>query len=202
MSEAVKLSRCGDIVEWSPDKRFGRFPRKKGEGATKTVYEACDLREGTLVAWSEISTALLSSDERARVNAEASLLSQVDHVNIIKFFGTWSDETKVVLVTALVESGDLLHFYRVHQNVKLKIIKRWCRQIIAGIRYLHSFEPPIIHRDLKCENILFNAADGNLKLADFGLSTRVVDQGTCATVSVLPDTPGLWHTSSPPSFHD
>jgi hypothetical protein len=93
---------CGEIVEWSPERRFGRFPRKKGEGATKTVYEACDLREGTLVAWSEISTELLSKEERARVNAEVALLEKINHVGIINFFATWSTQTKVVLITALV----------------------------------------------------------------------------------------------------
>jgi serine/threonine protein kinase len=162
---------CGEIVEWSPDRRFGRFPRKRGEGATKTVYEACDLREGMLVAWSEISTELLSRDERARVNAEAALLQQVDHPSIIEFLATWSSETKVVLVTALVESGDLMHFYRSHPRVKLKIIKRWCRQIIAGIRYLHSFSPPIIHRDLKARSAALTRA----------MSTSVCPVGTTQT---------------------
>lgn len=142
---------CGEIVEWSPapyERRFGRFPRKKGEGATKTVYEACDLKEGKLVAWSEVPTSALTPEERSRVRAEVVLLEQVKCDQIVEYLATWATEGKVVLITALCESGDLLNFVRSH-SVKLKVIKKWCRQIISGIKYLHSFYPPIIHRDLK-----------------------------------------------------
>ena len=203
------LPRCGEIVEWSlgPERRFGRFPNKKGEGATKTVYEACDLKEGKLVAWSEISTSSLTPEERARVNAEVALLEQVKCDQIVEYLATWATGEKVVLITALCESGDLLNFLRSH-NVKLKVIKKWSRQIISGLRYLHSFDPPIIHRDLKvsccclrcasffgshqrappqCENVLYNATDGTLRLTDFGLSTQEGDRGTCALVGVSRD---------------
>lgn len=154
-SPTSELPRCGEIVEWSLapyERRFGRFPRKRGEGATKTVYEACDLKEGKLVAWSEISTSSLTPEERARVNAEVALLEQVKCDQIVEYLATWATDDKVVLITALVESGDLLHFVRSH-NVKLKVIKKWCRQIISGIKYLHSFYPPIIHRDLKVSRV-------------------------------------------------
>ena len=34
-------------------------------------------------------------------------------------------------------------------KVKLKTIKDWCRQILRGLEYLHTHDPPIIHRDIK-----------------------------------------------------
>ena len=159
-SPCEAVPRCGDIVEWSLDRRFGRFQNKKGEGAIKTVYEACDLKEGKLVAWSEISTSALTQEERSRVNAEVALLEQVRSSQIVEYLATWATEEKVVLITALVESGDLLHFVRSHR-AKLKVIKKWCRQIISGIKYLHSFYPPIIHRDIKVSksaSLLSNAS--------------------------------------------
>jgi WNK lysine deficient protein kinase len=57
----------------------------------------------------------------------------------------------------------------------LKIVKRWARQILKGLAYLHSYDPPIIHRDIKvkfhlmqCDNIFINGATGEVKIGDMG----------------------------------
>lgn len=51
---------------------------------------------------------------------------------------------------------------------KLKVIKYWCTQILNGLEYLHSKR--VIHRDLKCENILIDTNNNELKIGDLGLS--------------------------------
>src|SRR6185295_7206470 len=50
----------------------------------------------------------------------------------------------------------------------MKIVKRWSRQILKGLRYLHSHDPPIIHRDIKCDNLFINGAHGEVKIGDMG----------------------------------
>lgn len=50
----------------------------------------------------------------------------------------------------------------------MKIVKRWSRQILKGLVYLHSQVPPIIHRDIKCDNIFINGAHGEVKIGDMG----------------------------------
>jgi serine/threonine protein kinase len=45
-------------------------------------------------------------------------------------------------------------------------------QVISAIEYLHSFAEPIIHRDIKPDNILLDA-DENIKIADFGSANAV-----------------------------
>lgn len=50
----------------------------------------------------------------------------------------------------------------------MKIVKRWSRQILKGLLYLHSCNPPIIHRDIKCDNIFINGAHGEVKIGDMG----------------------------------
>jgi serine/threonine protein kinase len=47
---------------------------------------------------------------------------------------------------------------------------RWCRQILTALVYLHSHVPPIIHRDLKLDNIFVNGSTGEIRIGDFGLS--------------------------------
>ena len=57
------------------------------------------------------------------------------------------------------------------KRVSLKIIKQWCRQILRGLQFLHSRNPPIIHRDLKCDNIFISGTTGQVKVGDLGLAT-------------------------------
>ena len=45
-------------------------------------------------------------------------------------------------------------------NLDLRAIKSWSRQILRGLDYLHSHDPPIVHRDLKCDNIFLNQNQG------------------------------------------
>lgn len=56
----------------------------------------------------------------------------------------------------------------VEQNVKP--IRKWCQQILTGIAYLHSRTPPIIHRDIKCDNIFIDGTSGTIKIGDLGLA--------------------------------
>lgn len=185
---------ASDIVETSPapyEGRFGRFARLLGEGAVKSVYEAVDKDHGKLVAWNEVRSQHLSEEQRSRLEREVEILGGVRNANIIDFYGAWSTADRFVFITEIVESGDLQRFVSTHP-VKLKIIKRWCRQILSALAYLHAQSPPIIHCDVKCENMLYNAAEGTIKIGDLGLSTTndsvgaVAGDGDCANVCGTP----------------
>lgn len=53
----------------------------------------------------------------------------------------------------------------------MKAIKNWARQILTGLDFLHSQNPPVIHRDLKCDNLFINGNHGEIKIGDLGLAT-------------------------------
>ena len=53
----------------------------------------------------------------------------------------------------------------------MKVIRNWSRQILRGLQFLHSRTPPIIHRDLKCDNIFITGTTGSVKIGDLGLAT-------------------------------
>lgn len=69
-----------------------------------------------------------------------------------------------------LDSHSFFHFRYIRklQTPNYKVIKRWCRQILKGLLYLHSHDPPIIHRDIKCDNIFINGAHGEVKIGDMG----------------------------------
>lgn len=52
----------------------------------------------------------------------------------------------------------------------MRAIKIWARQILSGLIYLHGHDPPVIHRDLKCDNIFVNGHLGQVKIGDLGLA--------------------------------
>lgn len=57
-----------------------------------------------------------------------------------------------------------------HRRVNIRAVKHWCRQILRGLLYLHNHKPPVIHRDLKCDNIFVNGNQGEVKIGDLGLA--------------------------------
>ena len=66
---------------------------------------------------------------------------------------------------------DINRYLKRFKGVKEKILKSWCRQILKGLLFLHTRTPPIIHRDLKCDNIFINGTTGLVKIGDLGLAT-------------------------------
>ena len=66
------------------------------------------------------------------------------------------------------------------------MIKSWTRQIIQGLKYLHEREPPIIHRDLKSDNVFITGSTGSVKIGDYGLAT-IKRQTFANTVAGTPE---------------
>lgn len=161
------------IVERSPGGRYVRFMEKLGSGASKDVYRAYDTQEGIEVAWNVVNLSGVPKSERNRIVNEVRLLERLHHRNIISFHGSWvnRERQEVNFVTEILSSGTLKSFIAKVQVIRWKIAKRWAVQILKGLEYLHSQDPPVIHRDLKCENIFINGTSGDLRIGDLGLST-------------------------------
>ncbi|KAF5739527.1 hypothetical protein HS088_TW12G00733 [Tripterygium wilfordii] len=145
-----------------------------GKGASKTVYRAFDQYEGIEVAWNQVKLHdfLRSPEDLERLYCEIHLLKTLKHKNIMKFFTSWVDTThrNINFVTEMFTSGTLRQYRLKHKRVDIKAVKQWCRQILRGLFYLHSHDPPVIHRDLKCDNIFVNGNQGEVKIGDLGLA--------------------------------
>lgn len=167
-----------DVVERSPNNRYVRYNELLGRGACKSVYKGFDEVNGIEVAWNQVmlDDAMRCPEHLARVYSEVHLLQTLKHENIIKSHNYWPDNEKKTLnlITELFTSGSLRQYRKKHKNVDLKAIKNWARQILRGLAYLHSHQPPIIHRDLKCDNIFVNGNHGEVKIGDLGLATLML----------------------------
>jgi WNK lysine deficient protein kinase len=97
----------------------------------------------------------------------------LDHANIIRCLRCWQDQDQhcVNLLTEYFTSGNLRDYRQKHKHLELKAVKKWSRQILQGLNYLHSKAPPIIHGDLRCDKIYINGHSGDVKIGDLGLAT-------------------------------
>ena len=80
-----------------------------------------------------------------------------------------------MFITEIMTAGTLKEYIQKYKVFKLKHIKNWCQQILQCVSYLHSQSPPIIHRDLKCDNIFINGDSSDICIGDLGLSTQARD---------------------------
>ncbi|XP_062099190.1 mitogen-activated protein kinase kinase kinase 1-like [Humulus lupulus] len=155
----------------------GRFKRnitywQKGEllgrGSFGSVYEGI-ADDGFFFAVKEVS--LLDQGDQGKqsiyqLEQEIALLSQFEHENIVQYYGTDTDDSKLYIFLELVTKGSLQRLYQ-RYNLRDSQVSAYTRQILLGLKYLHDRN--VVHRDIKCANILVDA-NGSVKLADFGLA--------------------------------
>ncbi|XP_025135886.1 serine/threonine-protein kinase WNK4 isoform X3 [Bubalus bubalis] len=162
-------------VATSPDGRYLKFDIEIGRGSFKTVYRGLDTDTTVEVAWCELQTRKLSRAERQRFSEEVEMLKGLQHPNIVRFYDSWKSVLRgqvcIVLVTELMTSGTLKTYLRRFREMKPRVLQRWSRQILRGLHFLHSRVPPILHRDLKCDNVFITGPTGSVKIGDLGLAT-------------------------------
>ncbi|KPP67515.1 serine/threonine-protein kinase WNK3-like [Scleropages formosus] len=162
-------------VATSPDGRFLKFDIELGRGAFKTVYKGLDTETWVEVAWCELQDRKLTKAEQQRFKEEAEMLKGLQHPNIVRFYDSWESvlpgKKGIVLVTELMTSGTLKTYLKRFKVMKPKVLRSWCRQILKGLQFLHTRSPPIIHRDLKCDNVFITGPTGSVKIGDLGLAT-------------------------------
>ena len=168
--------------------RFQRYRKSLGKGAFKSVFEGFDTEHGNLVAWNQVERGNLDGKKYDEFLKEVLTLQMLNHPSIIKMSEWWESEDKchVVFITELMTSGDLKKYIR-QRKVNLRMTRKWARQILQALDYLHTnFDHPIVHRDIKCDNIFINGNLGEVKLGDLGLSTSMT-QTHAASVLGTPE---------------
>ncbi|KAE9610243.1 putative protein kinase WNK-NRBP family [Lupinus albus] len=179
-----------DVLETDPTCRYIRYKEVIGKGAFKTVYKAFDEVDGIEVAWGQvhIDEVLQSPGDLERLYSEVHLLKSLRHNNIVRFYNSWIDNKNktVNMITELFTSGSLRQYRIKHKKVDMKVVKGWARQILTGLNYLHNHNPPIIHRDLKCDNIFINGHQGEVKIGDLGLAT-FLEQSNAKSIIGTPE---------------
>ncbi|XP_039215606.1 cyclin-G-associated kinase isoform X5 [Crotalus tigris] len=169
----------GQVVEMGEMKL--RIKKVIAEGGFAFVYEAQDLGSGKDYALKR----LLSNEEeknKAIIQEVCFMKKLSGHPNIVQFcsaasIGKEESDTgqgEFLLLTELCK-GQLVEFLKKVESkgplscdTVLKIFYQTCR----AVQHMHKQKPPVIHRDLKIENMLISN-QGTIKLCDFGSATVV-----------------------------
>jgi eukaryotic-like serine/threonine-protein kinase len=151
-----------------------------GEGAFAEVYRIKHRFLGRQ-AMKVFKAVGMTIQEIERALSEAIILSRIGHPNIIRVFDanvtTTSQGTCGFFTMEYVAGGTLENFWRSHRNclVPIEITVDIIQQVCRGLSVGHSESPPVIHRDIKPQNILIGYDAGGLRVrvSDFGLAKRV-----------------------------
>ncbi|KAK9137343.1 hypothetical protein Sjap_007937 [Stephania japonica] len=168
LSDYIFSARC-DEISVKLEHFFDMFL-----GFLKWGYRAFDEFEGIEVAWNQVKLYdfLQSPEDLERLYCEIHLLKTLKHKHIMEFYSSWVDAANrnINFITEMFTSGTLRQYRERHKRVNIRAVKHWCRQILKGLLYLHNHDPPVIHRDLKCDNIFINGNQGLVKIGDLGLA--------------------------------
>uniref|UniRef100_A0AAV1UUN1 Protein kinase domain-containing protein n=1 Tax=Peronospora matthiolae TaxID=2874970 RepID=A0AAV1UUN1_9STRA len=155
-----------------------------GEGAFGKVFQAS--WKGRNVAMKVLVRQNLTADVVREFETEVKIMSGLHHPNICSLLGACLAPESRALVIELVEHGSLWAVLRTRRRQLSEAMRtRFVVDTARGMRYLHQFELPILHRDMKSPNLLVER-NFSIKISDFGLS-RVKAQiqtmtGNCGTV--------------------
>ncbi|XWS31960.1 hypothetical protein CRYUN_Cryun23aG0120200 [Craigia yunnanensis] len=159
---------------------------KIGSGSFAVVWRSRHRQHGLEVAVKEIDKKLLSSKVSENLLREISILSTINHPNIIHFFEAIQTEDRIFLVLEYCDGGDLAAYIDRHGKVSEEVARHFMRQLAAGLQVLQ--EKHLLHRDLKPQNLLLStkAATPQLKIGDFGFARSLTPQDLADTLCGSP----------------
>ncbi|PAA75555.1 hypothetical protein BOX15_Mlig034440g1 [Macrostomum lignano] len=100
-------------------------------------------------------------------------LCRLRHPNIVRFLHIAQPEPATVIVFMELLDGRSLERFIDNKPLEEPKIRDFSEQICRALLYLHSRQPPVIHRDINCSNIIVCADNTRVKLIDFGLSIKL-----------------------------
>ncbi|NWS98816.1 RIPK2 kinase, partial [Mionectes macconnelli] len=158
-------------------------------GAYGTVSAARHADWRVPVALKCLQGTLLDSD-RSHLLKEAEILHKARFSYILPILGICNEPEFLGIVTEYMTNGSLnklLHGKDVYPNIPWCLRFRILYEIALGVNYLHNMNPPLLHHDLKTQNILLDD-EFHVKIADFGMSKwRVISMSQSRNESCLPE---------------
>lgn len=154
-----------------------------GCGGMAKVYKVWDNRRNTYLAMKLLHEDLaLNKVFNRHFKREAQNLAQLQHPNIVRFYGVEQDGFKAFMLMNYVEGVTLKHkiFAADRSGMEIQEIRKVTRALCSALQFAHS--EGLIHCDLKPGNVMINR-HGTVLLADFGIA-RMTDAATDILVGV------------------
>ncbi|MBX9941082.1 MAG: serine/threonine protein kinase [Candidatus Obscuribacterales bacterium] len=150
-------------------------------GGSAAIYAATDLLGEQIIVKEAVIPINSPTELREKAlelfNREALLLSKLDHPKIAKVLDHFVENDHHFEVIEYIDGLDLRRFVKERGPQRAEFVLNWAEQIAEILDYLHTQEPPIIHRDLTPDNLVLKV-DGRLVLIDFGAANAFVGTAT------------------------
>lgn len=163
----AELHQIGEIIQ----SRY-RIASVLGQGGIGITYAAFDAQTGDRVALKALSFRRMNEWKVLELfEREAKVLSQLDHPAIpryLDYFQIDSDQDRnFYIVQQLVEGKSLAQAISDGWHGSEEDIRQIAEQVLEVLSYLHQLKPPVIHRDIKPQNIILQP-NHKIALVDFG----------------------------------
>src|SRR6476620_4297196 len=145
-----------------------RIDKQIGQGGMGAVYIATDERCGSIVAIKE--TLFMDDNYRKAIEREARLLNSLKHVALPRVTDHFLEENVQFLVMEFIAGEDLAHILETSgKPFPVETVLTWADQLLDALDFLHNQVNPVIHRDIKPQNLKVTP-NGQIVLLDFGLA--------------------------------
>ncbi|MGQ0542782.1 MAG: serine/threonine protein kinase [Blastocatellia bacterium] len=145
-----------------------RIDKQIGQGGMGAVYVATDQRFGSTVAIKE--TLCMDDNYRKAIEREARLLNSLKHVALPRVSDHFLESNGQFLVMEFIPGEDLSCILEERREAfPVDQVLKWADQLLDALEFLHTQEIPVIHRDIKPQNLKLTSR-GQIILLDFGLA--------------------------------
>jgi len=157
----------GSCFTWTRGELIGR-------GSLGSVWKVLNRKTGQLMAAKEVMLDHQNESEekfRAALQNEIDLCTNLQHPNIVTYLGNDFVNGKLYIYLEYMPGGSIAQVLAQFGPLDEPVIARYMGNMLRGLNFLHTRDPPVLHRDIKGANILVGL-DRMVKLADFGCSKR------------------------------
>lgn len=161
-----------------------------GVGSHGCVFKALDKTTGKIFA---VKQGILDDGNgggedqkyRERLEAELTICKDLIHDNIVETLGFEYAENHLYIYLEYVPGGSMSKVLHEFGALNNNLLTNSTAGVLQGLNYLHTRDPPVVHRDIKGANILVSL-DFTVKLSDFGCSKRSSVTTSFTTIGSIP----------------
>jgi hypothetical protein len=109
---------------------------------------------------------------------ESALLARLSHPQIAKLMDVFEENGRSYIVMQHISGTNLRQLVANQGPQPEQVVLRWAQQILDVVEFLHTQDPPIIHRDLTPDNLVLSASDQKVNVVDFGAANEFLGKAT------------------------